>query len=66
MIDCAQNYLNEAEVGDALAACIAEGTVTREDLFVSSKLNNPYHDPYDVPRALRKTNPPQPPTNERD
>jgi diketogulonate reductase-like aldo/keto reductase len=55
MIDAAQNYLNEAEIGDAIHACIKEGIVTREELFVSSKLNNPYHHPYDAARALRKT-----------
>ena len=43
MIDAASNYLNEDEIGDAIADCIAEGIVKREDLFVSSKLNNPYH-----------------------
>ena len=35
--------------------CKNVSAVTREDLWVSSKLNNPYHDPADVGKALRKT-----------
>ena len=31
MVDCAQNYLNEAEVGDAIAACIAEGSAGKSN-----------------------------------
>ena len=31
------------EIGDAIAECIDERIVSREELFVSSKLNNPYH-----------------------
>jgi len=37
-IDCAYAYENQEEVGQAIAAVIKEGTVTREDLFVVSKL----------------------------
>jgi hypothetical protein len=42
-VDAAQNYLNEDEIGDGLAESIAEGVVKRGDVFLSSKLNNPYH-----------------------
>jgi len=55
MIDAASNYLNEDEIGDAIADCIAEGIVKREDLFVSSKLNNPYHRTEHVEPMLRKS-----------
>eukprot|EP00055_Hartaetosiga_balthica_P010220 m.43017 g.43017 ORF g.43017 m.43017 type:complete len:159 (-) comp7084_c1_seq3:1393-1869(-) len=55
MIDCAQNYLNEDEIGDAIADCISEGIVTREDLFISTKLNNPYHRREHVRPALEKS-----------
>lgn len=54
-IDCAQNYLNEDEIGDAIYECIKDGIVTREELFISSKLNNPYHRKEHVQPAMEKT-----------
>ena len=45
-IDTAQMYGNEAEIGRALA----DSPVAREEIFVTSKLNNPNHEP-DVARA---------------
>lgn len=45
-IDTAAMYGNEAEVGRALAA----SGLPRDDLFVTSKLNNPFHEP-DAARA---------------
>lgn len=55
MLDCAQNYLNEDEIGEAISESIKEGVVKREDIFVTSKLNNPYHQPMHVRPALEKT-----------
>merc|ERR1711939_171618 len=43
LIDCAEVYGNEAEVGSALKAAIEQGEVTREELFVVSKLFNHHH-----------------------
>ena len=37
-IDTANDYGNEHEVGDGIKFCIDEGIVTREELFVQSKL----------------------------
>ena len=37
-IDCAAIYGNEAEVGKAIAAEVAAGTVTRGDLYIVSKV----------------------------
>ncbi len=39
-IDTAASYQNEAEVGFAIQKAIFDGIVTREDLFISTKLNH--------------------------
>ncbi|MDU9049473.1 MAG: aldo/keto reductase [Candidatus Electrothrix sp. Rat3] len=54
-IDCAPIYGNEAEVGKALAESINEGVVSREELWITSKLWNDCHAPDDVQPALEKT-----------
>ena len=38
-IDCAYLYLNETEVGEALQEKIADGTVTRKEMFICSKVS---------------------------
>ena len=50
-IDTAQMYGNEAQVGDALHAFDAP----REEVFVTSKLNNGNHAPADVHRSFEET-----------
>ncbi|KAJ8767234.1 hypothetical protein K2173_013631 [Erythroxylum novogranatense] len=41
--DCAADYRNEAEVGEALAEAFRTGLVKREDLFITTKLWNSDH-----------------------
>ncbi|KAJ7967242.1 NADP-dependent sorbitol-6-phosphate dehydrogenase [Quillaja saponaria] len=41
--DCAADYKNEAEVGEALAEAISSGLVKREDLFITTQLWNSDH-----------------------
>lgn len=54
-IDCAAIYGNEKEVGDALEELFAEGVVTRDELWITSKLWNDFHRSDDVPRACSTT-----------
>ncbi len=54
-IDCAAIYGNEAEIGRALAEAFAEGSLRREELWVTSKLWNDAHGPEAVLPALRRT-----------
>lgn len=50
--DSAERYRNEAEVGEALQAGIAAGGLTREDIFVTTKLWNTNHRPERVEPAF--------------
>src|SRR3954464_11506183 len=42
-LDCAERYRNEREVGDALQDVLAVREITREDLFITTKLWNTNH-----------------------
>lgn len=53
--DSAADYANEAESGEGFARAIAEGLVTREELWITSKLWNTFHAPEHVEEACRKT-----------
>jgi len=50
--DCAERYGNEREVGEALRAGRTAGGITREDLFVTTKLWNTNHRPERVKPAF--------------
>lgn len=50
-LDTAQMYGNEAGVG----AAVRKSGLPREDFFVTSKLNNGYHDPEDALTAFEQT-----------
>lgn len=53
--DSAADYGNEAETGEGIARAIAEGLVTREELWITSKLWNTFHAPEHVEEACRKS-----------
>ena len=50
-IDTAEMYGNEAQVG----AAIADSGLARDEVFITSKLNNPYHEPQAARDAFAKT-----------
>ncbi|WP_197705008.1 aldo/keto reductase [Mycobacterium shigaense] len=52
-LDTAERYRNEAEVGAALKELFTDGTMRREDLFVTTKLWNNNHRPERVRPALQ-------------
>jgi diketogulonate reductase-like aldo/keto reductase len=52
-LDAAERYRNEAEVGVALNELFTAGTVSRADLFVTTKLWNNNHRPERVKPALQ-------------
>lgn len=52
-IDCAAVYMNEKHIGKAIAEVIAEGTVKREDLWITGKVWNDKHD--EVEKACQET-----------
>jgi alcohol dehydrogenase (NADP+) len=54
-VDCAAVYGNEEEVGQAIADGISAGDITRDELWVTSKLWNDAHQPEHVRAALEKT-----------
>lgn len=54
-IDAAWIYLNEEEVGRGIAEAIAAGDVTRDQLWVTTKLWNDCHAPEHVQPALERS-----------
>ena len=54
-IDCAWIYKNEDEIGQAFSDAFKAGDVKREDLFVTSKLWNTFHDPNEVEENIQQT-----------
>ncbi len=52
-LDAAERYRNEAQVGAALKELFADGTVRREELFITTKLWNNNHRPERVKPALQ-------------
>ncbi|SIN63309.1 D-xylose reductase [Parasphingorhabdus marina DSM 22363] len=53
--DCAADYGNEEAVGEGLAAAMADGLCSRDELWITSKLWNTCHAPEHVEAACRKS-----------
>ena len=54
-LDCAAIYGNETAIGEALEDCFHKGWLTRDELWVTSKLWNNAHSKKHVTEALHKT-----------
>jgi D-xylose reductase len=54
-LDCACDYGNEPEVGAGLADALREGLCRREEMWVTSKLWNTYHEPKHVRAACERS-----------
>eukprot|EP00615_Pteridomonas_danica_P012883 CAMPEP_0114344844 /NCGR_PEP_ID=MMETSP0101-20121206/11734_1 /TAXON_ID=38822 ORGANISM="Pteridomonas danica, Strain PT" /NCGR_SAMPLE_ID=MMETSP0101 /ASSEMBLY_ACC=CAM_ASM_000211 /LENGTH=329 /DNA_ID=CAMNT_0001480415 /DNA_START=21 /DNA_END=1010 /DNA_ORIENTATION=- len=54
-LDCACDYGNEKQVGEGIRQAIDAGLVSREELWVTSKLWCTYHAKEHVPLAINKT-----------
>lgn len=55
LFDCAAVYGNEDLIGEVFAAALKEGVVTREELFITSKVWNDNHGQGDVLLSCAKT-----------
>lgn len=54
-LDCACDYGNEAQVGEGIASALSAGLCRRDDLWVTSKLWNTYHEPKHVRAACERS-----------
>lgn len=54
-IDSACDYGNEVEAGQGIRAALAKGLCRRDDLWVTSKLWNTYHEPQHVRPAVERS-----------
>lgn len=54
LFDAAADYGNCKEIGQGIKRAIDEGLVSRQELFITSKLWNNFHAPENVPKALEK------------
>ena len=54
-LDCACDYGNEREVGAGIAAALQAGLCRRDELWVTSKLWNTYHEPKHVCAACERS-----------
>ena len=54
-IDCASVYMNEAEIGKVLSSLLKEGIVSRDELWITSKVWNNMHGKGDVIKSCRQS-----------
>ena len=54
-VDCAPIYMNEKHVGKGIKDALRNQNIKREQLWITSKLWNSFHDPDDVAGALKES-----------
>jgi len=54
-IDCASVYMNEPEIGETISKLINEGIVSREELWITSKVWNDAHGEGQVIESCKKS-----------
>jgi len=54
-IDCAEDYGNQKEIGQALSEVFAEGKISRKDVFITSKLRPCYTHPDQINNQINTT-----------
>ena len=54
-LDCACDYGNEVQVGEAIAKAVSDGICSREELWITSKLWNTYHAADHVAAACQRS-----------
>lgn len=54
-LDCAEAYNNEKAIGIALKHVFDNGKVKRNEVWITSKINNTHHHPEDVERCCKQT-----------
>lgn len=54
-LDCACDYGNEAFAGEGLAAAFSQGLCRRDEVWITSKLWNTFHDPRHVRQACERS-----------
>jgi D-xylose reductase len=54
-LDCACDYGNEPQAGEGIAAALRDGLCRRDELWVTSKLWNTYHEPRHVRAACERS-----------
>jgi len=52
-LDCSERYRNEKQVGQAIREAIETGSISRNDLFITTKLWNNNHQPERVQPAIK-------------
>jgi diketogulonate reductase-like aldo/keto reductase len=54
-LDCAHYYQNEQQIGSSIKKAMNDFNISRNQLFITTKLWNTFHQPKDVEPAFRQS-----------